>query len=91
MRPSVSSRKIVRLSTHTLIAAGSTVFAVSTIVVFMVSVSQKNLVLKDQFFNLSNDTRRDSFVPRQSDRLQPEFAFSIGCIDMNMRRFIAFI
>jgi|SRR6185295_5813121 len=91
MRPSVSSRKTVRLSTQTLIAAGSTLLAFSTIVVFIVSFPQKDLVLEDQLFNLSNNTRRNALVPRQTDRVQPKLTFSVRCCDMNVGRFIAFI
>jgi hypothetical protein len=57
-------------------------------VVFIKGVSKRNMVLKDQFFNLSNLVRRNAPICSESDtRFEPELAFSIGRPNVDMGRF----
>jgi hypothetical protein len=48
-------------------------------------------MLKDQFFDFSDRLRINAFVARQSYRLQPEFAFTIRCRNMDVRWFVTFV
>jgi len=43
------------------------------------------------FLNPPDRFRLHTFVFRQSHRIKPEFAFSIGRFDMDVRRFISFV
>jgi hypothetical protein len=55
-------------------------------------LSQKLVILEDQFFNLPQVVPADSAIPRQQDcRLKPELALSVRRANVNVRRLVSFI
>lgn len=53
---------------------------------------QSSMMRKDQLFNLSHGVTRNTTVAGQRDgRFEPEFAFSVGCPHVDVRRFLSFI
>jgi hypothetical protein len=54
-------------------------------------ILQKVVVFEYNPFDLTDVLWRNALVTRQSDRLQPEFAFAVRRFDMDMRWFVPFI
>jgi hypothetical protein len=62
------------------------------VVVFIKGVPQRNMVLKDKFFNLSNLVRWNAAVQREANTwFELELALSIRCSNMDMGRFLPLV
>ena len=56
----------------------------------MVFGEKKILIFEDDAFGLSHVVWCDAFISREPDRFEPEFAFTVGIADVDVRRLIGF-
>ena len=86
-RPSVNSMKTVRFTTQARVATNSSSFGLKIIIL----LQEKGLVFENQALDSANVDCTHAPIFCQSWGRQPELAFAITSIDVNMRRLRAFI